>query len=78
LGFFISTDDVTKAKEAGPKLEGYATDREFQAWTLEYSKQTAELATLAKFEFLANMSHEIRTPMNGAMSVFFANKHQFD
>ena len=68
-GFFVSIEDISKAKIAEKKLQEYASDLEFQQFALQESKEKAEASAKAKSEFLANMSHEIRTPMNGVLGM---------
>ena len=68
-GFFVSIEDISKAKLAEEKLQEYASDLEFQQFALQESKDKAEASAQAKSEFLANMSHEIRTPMNGVLGM---------
>jgi len=53
--------------EANQLLKQEITERLRIEEALNYAKELAETANLAKSQFLANMSHELRTPLNAIM-----------
>ena len=54
-------------REANQKLKEEAFAREKAQEALEWAKNKAEEANVAKTQFLANMSHELRTPLNAIL-----------
>jgi len=59
-GVFAAARDVTESKRLDELLKGKNAE-------LEYAKEVAEKANLAKSEFLSGMSHELRSPLNAIL-----------
>ena len=59
-GVFAAARDVTESKRLAELLKGKNAE-------LEYAKEVAEKANLAKSEFLSGMSHELRSPLNAIL-----------